>query len=110
MSKKGEWDYDKAEVRGAVASPRAVVSVAFSRSDFEVVALAAEAQSRKVSEFIRSAALERARGDKRTADAEITFNGATSGGVVALENLGGATIVYSKVAKPVENEMDQVTP
>ena len=40
------WDDDEGEVRPPVKAPRAVVSVAFARDDFE-----------KVSEFARSAGM-----------------------------------------------------
>lgn len=54
------WDFEKADVRPGVKKSRAVVSVAFTREDFELVARAAEEFGMKVSEFIRAAALDRA--------------------------------------------------
>ena len=54
------WDFEKAEAKPGVKRGRAVVSVAFSRDDFERVAEFAEAFGMKVSEFIRGAALDRA--------------------------------------------------
>ncbi len=50
------WD-DEGEVRPAVKPQRAVVSVAFSRDDFERVATYARRHGMKTSEFIRNAAL-----------------------------------------------------
>jgi len=50
------WD-DEGEVRPAVKPQRAVVSVAFSRDDFERVATYARRHGMKTSEFIRRAAL-----------------------------------------------------
>jgi uncharacterized protein (DUF1778 family) len=61
LQSEGNWDYDRAERRPG-RKPRAVVSVAFSREDFERVASAAEQSGMKVSEFIREAALSRSRG------------------------------------------------
>jgi hypothetical protein len=56
------WDWERAETRPGRKKPRAVVSVAFNRDDFETVALCAERAHMKVSEFIRSAALGCAEG------------------------------------------------
>ena len=53
------WDYDKADVRPASQSNRAVVSVAFARQDFQRVVEYAESVNMKTSEFIRTAALEK---------------------------------------------------
>ncbi len=55
------WDDDEGEVRPPVKSPRAVVSVGFSRGDFQEVAEQARRQGMKTSEFIRQAALDRIR-------------------------------------------------
>lgn len=59
-----EWDFDSAERRPASTSKgsRAVESVAFSREDFTIVCAAAEASGERTSQFIREAALARARG------------------------------------------------
>jgi hypothetical protein len=56
------WDWDRAEAHPGRKKPRAVVSVAFNRDDFETVAIYAERAHMKVSEFIRSAALGCAEG------------------------------------------------
>ncbi len=50
--------WDEGEVRPAVKSPRAIVSVAFARGDFERIADYATRRGMKTSEFIRRAALE----------------------------------------------------
>ena len=54
------WDSDRAERRPGNKQARAVVSVAFSRQDFERVSECARLVGRRLSEFIREAALERA--------------------------------------------------
>jgi len=54
-----EWDSDRAESRPPSKSARAVVSVAFSRVDFDRVSDAAMGEGMKTSEFIRDAALTR---------------------------------------------------
>jgi len=77
MSKKNEhdlenqenWDYEHLETREPVKAPRVVVSVAFRRQDFEKVSEYAEHLGKKVSEFIREAALEKAVGR-----ASVTFD------------------------------------
>jgi hypothetical protein len=51
------WEDVEDSVRPAVKSPRAVVSVAFSREDFEAIAQYAKRHGMKTSEFIRRAAL-----------------------------------------------------
>ena len=54
------WDFDSAETRPPVKAARAVVSVPFSRQDYEKVALCAEQTGERISEFIREGALQRA--------------------------------------------------
>ena len=54
------WDDDSAELHPAVKNPRAVVSVSFAQDDLRKVSEFARAQGKKVSTFIREAALERA--------------------------------------------------
>lgn len=56
------WDYERLEVRGPVKASRVVVSVAFPRQDFTRVSAYAEHVGKKVSAFIREAALEKATG------------------------------------------------
>lgn len=51
------WDFDTAEIRQPVKHPRAVVSVAFQREDFERVATLAQRHNMRMSEYIRKAAL-----------------------------------------------------
>lgn len=54
------WDDDTAEVRKPVKKPRAVVSVAFPATDFELVAAKAREGGLTVSGYIRQAAVARA--------------------------------------------------
>jgi len=56
------WDWARAESRPGRKKPRAVVSVAFNREDFETVAASAERAGVKLSQFIRSAAIGCAEG------------------------------------------------
>jgi hypothetical protein len=63
-----QWEFERAEKRRGVKRSRAVVSVAFSREDYERVVDAAQRHRIRTSEFIRNAALEHARdtSDART--------------------------------------------
>jgi hypothetical protein len=60
LQSPNSWDFGEAERRPGVKRARAVVSVAFSREDFDRVATCAEQLGKRTSEFIREAALERA--------------------------------------------------
>lgn len=68
------WDFERAQKRPPVREPRAVVSVAFSRKDFERVSLAAQRLLMRTSEFIRAAALEKASGQPTSALASYTVS------------------------------------
>ena len=54
------WEEAGAIVQPSGKAPRAVVSVAFPREDFERVVAQAQVAGMKTSEFIRQAALEKA--------------------------------------------------
>ena len=73
----GKWDLDNAEEQQPEpARPsRAVVSVAFSREDFDRVALFAENNGLKISEMIRNAALDEVNGRMRTIYIDATVVG-----------------------------------
>lgn len=61
------WDWERAEQRpGDKPSKRVVVSVAFSREEFEAIAEGARRIGMKTSEFIRHAALDRAKSNSDT--------------------------------------------
>jgi hypothetical protein len=55
------WDYDNPQEKQPVKSPRVVVSVAFQHEDFLTVSQCAERLTKRTSEFIREAALEKAK-------------------------------------------------
>jgi hypothetical protein len=63
LEREDTWDYEREEVRGPVRATRVVVSVAFRRDDFEPVSQYAERIGKKISEFIREAAIEKAVGE-----------------------------------------------
>ncbi len=54
------WESTENDTRAPATSGRAVVSVAFSRSDFELVSETARDAGMKTSAFIRDAAIRRA--------------------------------------------------
>ncbi len=53
------WDFARAERRSGNRGVRTILSVAFSREEFDRVSACAERSNAKVSEFVRAAALER---------------------------------------------------
>ena len=56
------WNADKGFVQPGNPSRRAIVSVPFARDDFAAIVQAARRAGLRTSEFIREAAIERARG------------------------------------------------
>jgi hypothetical protein len=79
-----DWDWDRAESRPGRKKPRAVVSVAFKRDDFETVAGFAERAGMKLSEFIRSAAIGCAGGKMPLVSLTSGSPGAGGGGLLSL--------------------------
>lgn len=96
------WDYEKAEKRPGVKTPRAVVSVAFARDDFEQVSKYAERLGMRTSEFIRKAALDVAKHqDKST----VQFTGGSLGASVFTSVRTSATRVYSAGLRIEESKL-----
>ena len=58
LQKPENWDFDKSEGKPGRSQGRAVVSVSFSREDFNRVSQHAEMLGLKTSELIRNATLE----------------------------------------------------
>jgi len=56
------WDFENAVTLPPVKNPRAIVSVAFPGDDFDMVSDAADRLGMRLSEFIRRAAIDHARG------------------------------------------------
>ncbi len=90
------WDLERAEKRPAVKSPRAVVSVALPRSDFELVSAAAERAGMRLSEFIRKAAMEKASEQARIV--LLYWAGSTSGTYLVLDRFQPFTQASSRVS------------
>jgi hypothetical protein len=61
LQDEDEWDFETAERQRAPRGRRTIVSVGFKPAEFSVVAAAAEQHDRPLSQFIREAAIERAR-------------------------------------------------
>lgn len=59
------WDDNSIEVHQPVKDPRAVVSVGFAPDDFRLVSKYAKAHGKKVSVFIREAALDQIKGESQ---------------------------------------------
>jgi len=62
LKDEDEWDFEAAERQRAPRGRRAIVSVGFKPADFALVSEAAERRDRPLSQFIREAAIDRARG------------------------------------------------
>ena len=84
------WDWDTAERRPGSASARAIVSVAFARQDFDLVSEAAQRSGMKTSEFIRTAALSRA---KRRQSTVVYGMSGSLGSVLLTDRPSSATVV-----------------
>ncbi len=54
-----QWDLEHAELHPPVKNARVILSVAFPSQHFQIVARCAEQMGKKLSEFVREAALER---------------------------------------------------
>jgi hypothetical protein len=76
------WEDEENPVRPPVKSPRAVVSVAFSREDFESIAAHAREHGMKTSEFIRRAALNQLA--PKQEEALVSVTGVVSTGYAAV--------------------------
>jgi hypothetical protein len=93
-----DWALDEAEIHEPPKNPRAVVSVAFPRNDFGKVTEAASASNMKVSEFIRTAALERA---ERVMGTSRTYSMSTSGSGALHHTFTAAAPARRDVHQPI---------
>lgn len=101
-----QWDWDTTETHTPAKPPRAVVSVAFSRADFERLAAYAHQEGRTVSGAIREAALEKIAGTHIHADLKLTvlpqnsgtlrFAGISDGASIVMAGSGTITPVLSQ--------------
>lgn len=95
------WDYDHAETRKPVRSPRVVVSVAFRHADFVTVLKYAERLGKKTSEFIREAALEKA---ANRPPENVSYSVSNTGALWAILSLPTTTRVYPLKVDPLVKE------
>ena len=63
LEREDEWDWDSAEWQRPADGARAIIAVPFTAEDHELVDAAADRLGIQVTEFIRLAALERARAE-----------------------------------------------
>ena len=101
------WDWERAQARPGRKKPRAVVSVAFNREDFETVAAFAERAGMKLSQFIRSAAIGCAEGKMLVAF--LTSGSADAGGGGAITS-PAVTQMNTKLDRYVESQEPSYTP
>ena len=99
------WDLQSTVVHHPVPRPRAVVSVPFSREDFELISSYAQRVGMKTSAFIRAAALEWA--TPHEAEAVFGFIAGTAGSFVFPFELSPVTVVFSE---PIESSGDPFDP
>jgi hypothetical protein len=88
------WDYDEITIEEPVKSPRVVVSVAFPRESFITVSQYAERLGKKTSEFIREAALEKA---KNRGLEIMVYDFGSTGSLWFERNLPSSTRVYTLI-------------
>lgn len=103
MQDPSSWDFERAERRPGVQSPRAVVSVAFARDDFERIARAAEELGKRTSEFIREAALERALQHRRLARLS-SFSGSLGSTIFSDKHLSSTRVSASPTGLLVQEQ------
>lgn len=92
------WESTDNDKRPPVKSGRAIVSVAFSRNDFELVSEVARESGMKTSEFIRDAAIRRAL-EKTAGSFVVSVSGAVRN-EYSLNQLRGARLNYSYTTHP----------
>jgi len=97
------WDIDQAVVRPGIKNARAVVSVAFTREDFERVSNAAQQVNEKTSEFIRGAALDKASAMSQVTEFRWEGTSTNMGVVVSAVPVAG-TVALSKADGGVQEE------
>ena len=95
LQEESNWDFEQAETRPPTRSNRVVVSVAFTRPDFEQVAEYAESVNMKTSEFIRTAALEKAGNQAEASNISCSVSNARF--IISGSSIGIATHVRASV-------------
>ena len=101
LQDESNWDFEQAETRPPTRSNRVVVSVAFTRQDFEEVAEYAESVNMKTSEFIRTAALEKVSNQAEASGISCSVSNAgfiISGGHIGISTHVGASFFQDEPA------------
>jgi hypothetical protein len=94
------WDLDNAEKHAGSKSARVVVSVAFRRDDFVHVTQGAERAGMRTSEYIREAALEKAKHEEGMARVG-SFSGSLGSSVYTREPLAVTRVSGPRVSTNV---------
>jgi hypothetical protein len=90
-----DWDFEKAQSKSARTNRRTVVSVSLPRQDFEVIANAAERDGVSLSEYFRTAAVEKAIG--KEVSGKVTWAGSSSGTFNTSAEIQQSTYTYQFV-------------
>ena len=101
LENSDNWDYQRPVVKKPVKALRVVVSVAFPRADFVRVSTHAERLGKKVSEFIREAAIEKATGQ---GGASIVHGSGGTGALWYVEQMPTITRVASSLIQDFEKD------
>ena len=98
------WDYEKAERHTGTRPARVVVSVAFRREDFKLVAETAERVGMTTSGYIREAALDKAVHEEALTRVA-SFSGSLGASVYTREPLAVTRVSGSRVTTNVEEAL-----
>jgi len=101
LEAEGAWALEKATPGRRTKPARAIVSVAFTRADFDLVSESAELAGMRTSAFIRTAALERASPNGYLMEVST----GTAGVFVAQARLPSITDVVARVSQEFEIEV-----
>lgn len=99
LQRRDQWEEDDGEVHEPAKTRRAVVSVAFSREDFERVAECARGLGMKTSEFIRETALDHAR-PSRSYHTEVKVSGSVFTGFPRQTDRGDISLIKIETKEP----------
>jgi hypothetical protein len=99
LEKEESWDFEGTERRGPASGRRAIVSVAFPSEDFALVSQAARESEKKLSEFIREAAVQKAAQPQAWGlTASRTYSLTTS---PVMHHHSSETVVFGLQAEPI---------
>lgn len=99
LEKTESWDFEQSEIREPVNASRVVVSVAFRHDDFVKVSEYAERLGKKISVFIREAAIEKVTGGGAGV---LVYGGGSAGTLWGIEYMPSITRVLGLSIEPEE--------